>query len=257
MWRQFCTALGLQDKAYTRLSPQTRLPYYGMVLAGFEDVPIFLISAQSGSVRTTPMTEASYTRVFVPSSQKKTILAPKDAPPPLRCRRQIRVRTQAGARLSLFDEIEMIRLRLHNPENRSKRQEYAREIAQQIGSTHHTPPALINSRRAVFAFNAAWYGEWLVDMLTDDGLRPGSVLTYASAIAMDFPSLYGDAPLSNWSADTWTGALRYVMDQHETDSARTAYKALPSSIAAEPPLRARLIGTGGNSTSPVSSSRLL
>lgn len=223
-WRQFCKALGLQDKAFTRLSPQTRLPYYGRVLAGFEDVPIFLISAISGSVRITPMTEASYARVFVPSSQSRTILAPEDAPAPLRSSRQIRTQKRRARVLKLFDEIETIRSKLYNRKNRSKRGEFADQIAQEIRSLPPAPPALINSQEDVFHLNASWYGKWLVDMLQDDSLRLGSVLTYASAIAMDFPSLYGDAPLSNWSADTWTGALRYVMDQHETDSARTAYK---------------------------------
>lgn len=224
VWRQFCKALGLRDKACTRLSPQTRLPYYGRVLASFENVPIFLISAISGSVRITPMTEASYARVFVPSSQKGTILDPEDAPAPLRSGRQIRTRKRKVAGLKLFNKIETIRSELYNRENRSNRQEYAERIVQTIGSPTHTSPALINSRKAVFHFNASRYGEWLIDMLRDNSLRLGSVLTYASAIAMDFPSLYGDAPLSNWSADTWIGALKHVMDQHETDSARTPYK---------------------------------
>lgn len=224
-WRQFCKALGRLDKAYTRLSPTAKLPYYGRVLASFENVPIFMISAISGSVRVAPMTAASYARVFVPFPQEIRILERGTEPPPLQSGRQVRVRKRGVVGLELLDEIEMIRSELYNRENRSNRRDYADRINQKVGTLPPVSSVLISSREATFHFNASWYGAWLVGMLGDDSLRLGSVLTYASAIAMDFPSLYGDLPLSSWSAGTWAEALRHVLDQHETDSARTAYKA--------------------------------
>ena len=187
----------------------------GRVVALLDGIPPFLVAVLSGYSEgaVDPMTPLSFSRVFTPSTISRS---GRTMPPPPRSNGKLRNRAIGNS--ELFDLVEQARKAIRRDMSRVERREIANALERQLGTNRPT----IGSS-GISCRNAWCYGQWVISMLRGP-YRPGTVMTWSSAIAAAFFPIFANHDLSSWSAATWVSQTQAAMRDHETSAAKKAIR---------------------------------
>lgn len=219
-WRMFLETAGLKPKHASVQRLLANLTRYATLLAVLDGLPPFLISVATSKITVSPMTSMSFRRHFVEQCDGQRRRPGAVLPPPPRAGRRQQRNSES---VSLFDQIERIRLRLRRESGMDHRRFLANEIRKLIGPRPFNPPEPDVEPVTIFDFNARCYGAWIAALLEGRD-RPGTVATRCSALAAAFPSHFDDRPISQWSAQDWEHTMSTILEDHETSSIKAAYK---------------------------------
>ena len=218
-WRMFLQTAGLEPKSASSRRLLAHLARCGALLAVLDGLPPFLVSVATGEITVSPMTLPSFRRNFIGQDDGRRSRHGAALPRPPRTGRRRRPRDSGS--ISLFDEVETVRLQLRRESRMGDRRVLAARIRAIIGSRPFSPPAA--DPATVFDFNSRCYGAWVAALLEGRD-RPGTVATRCSALATAFPSHFGDRPITQWTGQDWESTMSAVLEDHETSSVKAAFK---------------------------------
>lgn len=218
-WRMFLQTAGLEPKYASARRLLAHLARCGALLAVLDGSPPFLVSVATGEITVSPMTRASFRRNFIGRAHGQR--SPKGGAPPTPPRAGRRRRRRDSGSLSLFDQIETVRLQLRRESQMADRRVLAATIRAIIGPRPFSLPGA--EPATIFDFNSRCYGAWVAALL-DGRDRPGTVATRCSALATAFPSHSGDRPIMHWTAQDWETTMGAILEEHETSSVKAAFK---------------------------------
>lgn len=216
-WRTLLKCLLNEEKLPRSLLRLTNLPELGRIIALMDGLPPFLVAIASEEVQVDPMTVRSFERLVL--GRKQYLSSCRLVPPP---RRRGQQGSQNAEPHDLFDRIEEKRKSLRRTTSRQLRLVLAKELDDLLGPRPNPPPAF-SCRTDILSFNAWCYGAWVVSLLRGKD-RAGTVSTRSSAIAASFFPSFESTSVSQWREVDWVLAVQRALQDHETPSAKFAYK---------------------------------
>ncbi|SPP63972.1 hypothetical protein NITLEN_11058 [Nitrospira lenta] len=218
-WEEFMTQLMRNTPFQAAEISMDSLVHVGTVLALTENLPPFAVAVHTAQTLVSPMTEASFNRLFL-LKDWQGIENPRSQRPRVNPRQ---LASSYGSDGELFQQIELARQGLHReePDARNIRREMACHIGQLVGVTERelaTRPGDFTS----LGYNTRCYGLWLIHLLMgkDDN---GTVSTRASAIAAGFFPYCAEMPFHSWDKADWVSNVAGAMEEHATSHAKASF----------------------------------